>query len=201
MSATVEFYYDLVSPNTYMANQLIPSIAERTGARLKYIPVLLGGIMKATGNTPPFILHANVKEKMDYSVVELDRFVRKHKLNAYQFNPHFPLNSLLLMRGAIAAELQGQLIEYLEAGERLVWEKGLKMDDPEVFKDGFTSAGLDGASLLAQTQSGEVKRRLMANTEAAVARGVFGVPSFFVGNEMFFGKDRLTELEEEIGVT
>ena len=154
--------------------------------------------MKATGNTPPFILHAPVKEKMAYGALELERFVKRHALRRYKFNTHFPMNSLLMMRGAIAAENQGNLLAYLNAGERLVWELGLKMDDPEVFVAGFTAEGLNGAELLESTQDADVKRRLIANTEAAVARGVFGVPTFFVGDEMYFGKDRLNGLEEEI---
>ena len=198
MSVTVDFYYDLVSPNTYMANQVVPDLAKRTGAQFTYIPVLLGGIMKATGNTPPFILHAPVKEKMAYGALELERFVKRHALRRYKFNTHFPMNSLLMMRGAIAAENQGNLLAYLNAGERLVWELGLKMDDPEVFVAGFTAEGLNGAELLESTQDADVKRRLIANTEAAVARGVFGVPTFFVGDEMYFGKDRLNGLEQEI---
>ena len=198
MSVTVDFYYDLVSPNTYMANQVVPDLAKRTGAQFAYIPVLLGGIMNATGNTPPFILHAPVKEKMAYGALELERFVKRHALRRYKFNTHFPMNSLLMMRGAIAAENQGNLLAYLNAGERLVWEQGLKMDDPEVFVAGFTAEGLNGAELLESTQDADVKRRLIANTEAAVARGVFGVPTFFVGDEMYFGKDRLNGLEQEI---
>ncbi|MEO1304325.1 MAG: 2-hydroxychromene-2-carboxylate isomerase [Pseudomonadota bacterium] len=198
MPVTVDFYYDLVSPNTYMANQVVPDLAKRTGAHFNYIPVLLGGIMRATGNTPPFILHAPVKEQMAYGALELERFVKKHALRNYKFNTHFPLNALLMMRGAIAAEHQGKLLEYLKAGERLVWEQGLKMDDPEVFLAGFTAQGLNGAELLESTQDSEVKHGLIANTEAAVARGVFGVPTFFVGDEMYFGKDRLRDLEEEI---
>ena len=198
MSVTVDFYYDLVSPNTYMANQVVPDLAKRTGAQFTYIPVLLGGIMKATGNTPPFILHAPVKEKMAYGALELERFVKRHALRRYKFNTHFPMNSLLMMRGAIAAENQGNLLAYLNAGERLVWELGLKMDDPEVFVAGFTAEGLNGAELLESTQDADVKRRLIANTEAAVARGVFGVPTFFVGDEMYFGKARLNGLEQEI---
>lgn len=198
MTVTLDFYYDLVSPNTYMANQVLPDIADRTGARINYIPCFLGAVMKATNNQPPFVTYANVKGKMAYGGIEIERFVKKHDLKKYKFNPHFPLNSLLMMRGAIAAEMDGKLEEYLAAGEKLTWEQGLKMDDPEVFVEGFTSLGFDGAALLEKTQDPAVKAKLIENTEAAVARGIFGVPTYFVGDEMYFGKDRLIDLEEEI---
>lgn len=198
MSATVEFYYDLASPNSYMANKVLKGVLERTGASVTYKPVLLGGVFKATNNQAPWITFAPVKEKMAYGAREMERFVKKHGLTEYKFNPHFPLNTLILQRGMAAAELAGDLEAYVAAGECLVWERGLKMDDPEVFAEGFSSEGLDGATLLAKTQDPTVKEKLKINTEEAVSRGVFGVPTFFVGDEMFFGKDRLIDLEEEI---
>lgn len=135
---------------------------------------------------------------MTYNMLEMDRFIKKHGLTEYRLNPHFPLNGLMLSRGAVAAEMNGDLEAYVEAGQKLVWEQGLKMDDPAVFIQGFTAEGLDGAKLAAQTQDQAVKDRLLANTNAAVDRGIFGIPTFFVGDEMFFGKDRLLDLEEEI---
>lgn len=198
MSVVVDFYHDLASPNAYLSNKVLKGILARTGATVKYRPILLGGVFKATNNQAPWITYAPVKPKMDYMMVEMERFIKKHQLNDYKFNPHFPLNTLMLSRGAVAADMNGELEAYITAGEKLVWEQGLKMDDPEVFIDGFTKEGLDGAMLAKQTQDQAVKNQLMANTNAAVERGIFGVPTFFVGGEMFFGKDRLIDLEEEI---
>ncbi len=198
MSATIEYFYDVVSPNCYLANRLLPAIAERHGATIRYVPMLLGGVMKATNNKPPFVAFADCKPKMAYGQVEMARFIRKHQLTSFKMNPHFPMNSLLMMRAAAAAEMDGALPEYIAAAERLTWEQGLKMDDPEVFATGLTAEGLDGAGLLARTQDQPVKDRLIANTEQAVERGCFGAPTYFVGEEMFFGKDRLVELEDEL---
>lgn len=198
MTSTVEFYYDLASPNSYMANKVLPSILGRTGSEVVYRPILLGGVFKATGNQAPWITFGPVKEKMAYGALELDRFVKKHGLTAYSLNPHFPLNTLILQRGMVAAELAGNLAEYIAVCEGLVWEKGLKLDDPEIFVSGLTSAGLDGQALLEQTQNPEVKKALIEKTEAAVARGIFGAPTFFVGDEMYFGKDTLAQVEEAL---
>jgi 2-hydroxychromene-2-carboxylate isomerase len=198
MTVNIEFYYDLASPNAYLSNRVLQRMLDGRDARLSYIPVLLGGIFKQTNNQAPFVAFGRVRQKMDYLMLEMDRFIRKHGLSDYNFNPHFPLNTLMLSRGAVAAEMNGELEAYIAAGETLVWEQGLKMDDPEVFVEGFTAEGLDGAKLAAQTQEQAVKDRLVANTTAAVERGVFGVPTFFVGDEMYFGKDRLAEVEEAV---
>lgn len=198
MTAVIDFYYDLASPNSYMASRVLPQILERTGATANYIPCLLGGIFKATGHQAPWMTFANVKPKMAFSMVEFQRFIKKHNLTRFQMNPHFPLNTLMIMRGAVAADAQGKLEAYIEAGERLLWEDGVNLQDPEVFVEKLTEQGLDGAALLAKTQDAEVKAKLIENTNAAVERGVFGVPTFFLGDEMFFGKDQLRDLEDEL---
>lgn len=198
MAKTVDFIFDFGSPNAYLAYKTLPPILERTDAKLNIIPCLLGGIFKATGNKPPMIAFGDVKGKLDYDRVEMTRFITKHALTRFKFNPNFPVNTLILMRGAIAAETNGQLTAYVEAGLSAMWEDGLKMDDPEIFAKTMTAAGLDGAALLARTQDPGVKAKLAANTESAVVRGAFGVPTFYVGDEMFFGKDRLAQLEEEL---
>jgi len=141
---------------------------------------------------------ADVKGKLDYDRLEIVRFIKKHGLSDFEFNPNFPVNTLLLMRGAIIAGMDGKLVEYVEAGLKHMWQEGRKMDDPEVFVSAMTEAGFDGAFLLERTQDPQVKAQLIANTEAAVARGAFGIPTFYVGEEMFFGKDRLAQLEEEL---
>ena len=136
-----------------------------------------------------------VKGKLEYENLETRRFIKKHGLTAFKMNPHFPVNTLILMRGAIYAEREGFLDAYVEAGLKAMWEDGQKMDDPEVFVSVMNDAGLDGAAILAGTQEPDVKAGLIANTEAAVGRGVFGIPTFFVGHEMYFGKNTLGEVE------
>ena len=198
MPRTVEFIFDFGSPNAYLAGKVLPAVAARTGAEVKLVPCLLGGIFKLTGNQPPMVAFGGVKGKLDYEALETRRFVQKHGLSAYRFNPHFPVNTLLIMRGLIAAQRAGAGDRYLDAVLAAMWEDGEKMDDPEVFVRVLDAAGLDGQTLLAATQDAEVKAELMANTEAAAARGVFGIPTFFVGEEMFFGKDRLAQVEEAL---
>ncbi len=198
MTQTVDFIFDFASPNAYFCHKVLPQIAERTGANFNYIPCLLGGIFKATSNQAPMMAFANVKGKLDYEMLEINRFIAKHGLSDFTFNSHFPVNSLMLIRGAIALNGDEQQSDYIDAGLRLLWEDDKKMDDPEVFVAELSAAGFDGAAILAKTQDPDVKAQLMANTNAAVERGSFGVPTFYVGPEMFFGKDRLGQLEEEI---
>lgn len=196
MSATIEFIFDFGSPNAYLAYRALAPILERTGARLVINPCLLGGIFKATGNVAPGVAFAAVKGKLDYEMLEIRRFIARHGIEKFRFNPNFPVNTLMLMRGLIAAREAGVEASYLEMGVKGLWEEGLKLDDQEVLARRIDSAGLDAASLLAAAQTDRVKLRLADNTAAAVARGVFGVPTFFVGADMFFGKDRLAQVEE-----
>jgi 2-hydroxychromene-2-carboxylate isomerase len=201
MSATVDFIFDFASPNAYLAYRALPPILERTGAQLMINPCLLGGIFKATGNVAPAVAFAPIKGKLEYEMLELRRFVAKHRIAKFRFNPHFPVNSLMLMRGFLAAREAGVEADYIEMGLEGLWEEGLKLDDPQVLARRIDSAGLDSASLLAAAQTDRVKLKLADNTAAAVARGVFGVPTFFVGDDMFFGKDRLGQVEEAIAAT
>ena len=194
----VEFLFDFGSPNAYFSHKVIPGIEKRTGATFEYVPVLLGGLFKLTNNQPPMVAFGGVKGKLAYEQRESERFVARHGLTAYTFNPFFPVNTLLLMRMAVAAERAGNLLPYVDAAFHHMWEAPKKMDDPDVVRAALTESGLDAEALLAAAQTPEVKQGLMANTEAAAARGVFGSPSFFVGGEMFFGKDRLRDVEEEI---
>lgn len=198
MPATVDFIFDFASPNAYLAYKALPGIVERTGATFAINPCLLGGIFKATGNQAPFMAYAKIRNKLDYERLELQRFIERHGLTAFRLNPNFPVKTLILMRGAIAAQEQGILEPYVEAGLRHMWEEGLKMDEPEVFAEAMNAAGLDGDGLLERTQDPAIKEKLAANTEAAVERGAFGIPTFFVGKQMFFGKERLGQVEEEI---
>lgn len=198
MAATIDFIFDFASPNAYLVHRPLVEVARRTGSRVNLIPCLLGGIFKATNNQAPMMAFGNVKGKLDYDRLEMMRFIDKHGLTGFRMNPHFPVNTVLLQRGALAAERDGQLDAYVEAGLKAMWEDGLKMDDPEVFAKAMTDAGLDGAALLEATQDPAIKQKLIDNTTAAVERGAFGIPTFYVGKEMFFGKERLGQVEEEV---
>jgi len=198
MSKTVEFIFDFGSPNAYLAWHAIQPILARTGAALDITPCLLGGIFKLTGNQAPWMSYANVKGKLDYERLEMTRFISLHGLSKFKMNPHFPVNTLILMRGAIAAKQGGVLEPYVKAGLTAMWEDGDNMSDPAVFAAVMTKAGLDGAGLLAAAQDPAVKSKLADNTDRAVARGVFGIPTFFVEDDMFFGKDRLDQVEAAI---
>ena len=159
------------------------------------VPCLLGGIFKATGNQSPVQAYAGVKGKLDYFRLEIQRFVEKHELRNFSFNPNFPVNTLTMMRGAIVAEMDGRLADYVEAGMTHMWEQGMKMDDPEVFASAMTKAGFEGQAMLERMQDPMVKAKLVNHTAGAVDRGAFGIPTFYVGDEMYFGKDRLEEVE------
>lgn len=198
MSKKVEYLFDFGSPNAYLAGKALPAIEARTGAKFAYVPVLLGGIFKATGNVSPAISEAGIKNKPEYGALEIQRFIKKHGLTKFKFNSHFPVNTLQIMRGAIAAEMDGILPKYFEVVAAAMWEQSLKMDDPDVIKTALDAGGIDGAHILARIQDADVKAKLIANTEDAVARGAFGIPTFFVDGEIYFGKDRLREVEEAI---
>jgi 2-hydroxychromene-2-carboxylate isomerase len=198
MTPKVEFHFDFGSPNAYLVHKLIPQVENRTGAKFAYVPILLGGVFKLTNNQPPMVQFKDVVSKQNYQRLEMVRFVRKHGLSQFRMNPHFPVNTVQIMRGAVAAEMDGQLAKYVDAVFRHMWEEGKKMDDPEVIRAALDGAGLDGARTLARIQDQAVKDRLLENTQASVARGTFGAPTFFVGDEIFFGKDRLRDVEEEI---
>lgn len=194
----VEFLFDFGSPNAYFAHRVIPEIERRTGVKFEYVPVLLGGIFKLTNNRPPAIAFGGIKNKMDYEMLEIRRFIARHGLTQFHFNPNFPVNTLTLMRMAVAAERDGILAQYVEAAFHHMWEAPKKMDEPSIIRDALVESGLDAERLLARAQEPEIKGNLLANTEAAVARGAFGIPTFFVENEIYFGKDRLRDVEDAI---
>jgi 2-hydroxychromene-2-carboxylate isomerase len=199
MTATVEFHFDFGSPNAYLSHRVIPEIERRTGASFRYVPVLLGGVFKATNNRSPGEAFAGIRNKLEYERRETERFVRRNGITGFNRNPFFPVNTLRIMRGAVAAEMDGTLAAYVEAVFHHMWEQPKKMDEPDVIRAALNQSGLDGAAILARTEDPAVKRRLIENTESSVARGTFGSPTFFVGEEIWFGKDRLREVEEAIG--
>ena len=193
----VEFHFDFGSPNAYLSHVVIPQIEQRTGVTFEYVPILLGGIFKLTNNQSPVMAYANIRNKMDYERREMSRFIQRHGISRFRFNPHFPVNTLLLMRGAVAAKRAGILPTYTDAMFPAMWEDGKKMDDPEVVRATLQQAGLDPA-LLDQAQDQAVKDELARNTERSVERGSFGAPTFFIDDEMYFGKNTLREVEDEI---
>jgi 2-hydroxychromene-2-carboxylate isomerase len=201
MTRTIDFIFDFASPNGYFALHGLKGVAERTGASVNLIPCLLGGIFKATGNQAPFVAFGGVKGKLDYEMLEIRRFVARHSLTAFRMNPNFPVNSLTAMRGLCAVAPGPDFDRYVAAVSAGFWERGLAMGDAAVLSSVLNEAGLDGEAILARAQTDAVKAILAANTEAAVARGVFGVPTFFVGEEMFFGKERLDQLEALLSAT
>ncbi len=198
MTPRVEFHFDFGSPNAYFSHKVIPDIEARTGVKFVYVPVLLGGVFKLTNNQAPMLQFKDIKGKNEYGRLEIARFIKKHKLAAFKMNPHFPVNTVQIMRGAVLAERDGFLAPYANAVFHHMWEAPKKMDDAEVIRAALDGSGLDGAAVLAGIQAQAVKDRLMVNTESSVARGNFGSPTFFVDDEMFFGKDRLRDVEDEI---
>jgi len=198
VSVAVEFHFDFGSPNAYLAHRVIPAIESRTGVRFRHFPILLGGVFKATGNASPAVTLQGIRNKPEYQALEMRRFLRQHGIDDFHFNPHFPVNTLQLMRGCFVAERMGCFERYVDEIFRQMWSAPKKLDDPEVLRAALEESGLDAKRLLEGIQAPEVKQALIANTESSVARGVFGAPSFFVGPELFFGKDRLREVEEEI---
>lgn len=194
----VEFHFDVASPNVYLAHCVIPAIEARTDAHFRYLPILLGGVFKLTGNRSPIEAFAGVRNKLEYERLETDRFVCRHELARFRPNPHFPVNSLRLMRGAVAADMDGTLMEYLGVVFHYLWEDPKKLDDADVLRETLDASGLDGARTLQRTDDPAVKQQLIANTEQSVARGSFGAPTFFVGDQIYFGKDRLRDVEEAI---
>lgn len=195
--ATLEFYYDIVSPNAYLAYKALPALQQRTGVTIEAKPCLLGGVFKATNNQSPMQAFAQVRNKMDYEMLEIKRFVQKHQL-PFKMNPNFPLNSLYMMRGAVVAHKLGYQEAYMQAMFVAMWEDGRKLGDLAEIEKVLIENKLDYDAILADIAAEETKQQLIANTDKLVERGGFGLPTFFVGNEMWFGKERLRDIEEFI---
>jgi 2-hydroxychromene-2-carboxylate isomerase len=194
----VEFHFDFGSPNAYLAELALGGIEKRTGVKFDYVPVLLGGVYKATNNMSPFESLRGIRNKPEYQALESRRFIQRHNITSFRTNPFFPVNTLMLMRGAVAAKFENMFEPYFRAAYHHMWEDPKKMDDLEVFRNAFILSGIDIDRLIARAQQDDVKKRLIDNTADAVARGSFGSPTFFVGKEMFFGKDQLRDVEESI---
>ncbi len=199
MPREIEFQYDFGSPNAFLVHRAIPAIEARGKVFFRYVPVLLGGIFKAIGNQSPMASYGHISAKREYDQLEMERFMARHAIVGFAMNPHFPVNSLLAMRGAIAAEALGIAADYREAMFKAMWQDGAKLDDPEIWQSILNEAGLPSQALMQGAGDVANKQKLVANTQNAVACGVFGSPTFFLGEEMWFGKDRLRDVVEAAG--
>lgn len=197
----VEFHFDYGSPNCYLAHRVIPGIEKRTGAKFEYIPILLGGVFKSTNNQSPMMAFKDVRNKLRYQQAETRRFVARHGLSKFAANSHFPVNTLQMMRGTCGLVGKPDFMTYVEVLFCAMWENSKKMDDPEVITATLDAAGLDGKGFMALTQDANAKALLLSNTEKSVERGTFGAPTFFVDDDIFFGKDTLDEVERMIGAS
>lgn len=195
MSKTLEFFFDLGSPTTYLAYTQLPGICAETGSQLVYQPILLGGIFKATGNASPITIPA----KGRYMLQDLARYAKRYDV-PLKFNPHFPINTLTLMRAVTGIQLRQpeRFIDFIDCLFRALWVDGRNLGDPAVVAAVLAEHGFDPAQVLELTQDEEVKDTLKHKTEEAIARGVFGAPSLFVGQQLFFGQDRLDFVREAL---
>jgi 2-hydroxychromene-2-carboxylate isomerase len=203
MTNRIEFHFDFGSPNAYLAHRVIPAIEQRTGTRFSYVPILLGGVFKATNNRSPAESLQGIRNKPDYQRLETERFIRRHAITGFRRNPFFPVNTLQIMRGAVAARQDGVFETYVAAMFHHMWEEPKKLDEPAIIAEALAASGLDdwgfdGAHFFERIQDPAVKAELLRNTEASVARGTFGAPTFFVGEAIYFGKDSLRDVEEAI---
>ena len=196
--AKVEFHFDFGSPNAYLSHLFIPEIENRTGVKFDYVPILLGGVFKLTNNRSPAESLVGIKNKPTYERLETQRFIKRHGITRYRMNPFFPINTLVLMRGAIAAQTLGTFERYVDEMFRHMWGDPKKMDDPAVMHAALKESGLENDRFFELIQAAEIKERLLQNTQRSVDRGTFGAPTFFVDDEIFFGKDRLRDVEEFI---
>ncbi len=194
----IEFHFDFGSPNAYLSHLVIPGIEARTGATFEYVPILLGGVFKLTNNRSPAESLAGIRNKPEYQRLETEKFIRRHAITRFRPNPFFPVNTLMLMRGAVAAQRIGAFDAYVDAMFHHMWGEPKKLDDPQILRAAMEEAGLDAEHIFQLMQTQPVKDELLANTQRSVDRGCFGSPTFFVGEEIYFGKDRLRDVEEAI---
>jgi len=197
MGKSIELIFDFVSPNAYLAWYPLKELAKRCDANIVVTPVFLSGMHKLTGNAPPMIRDADVKGKNAYGTLEMNRFIKKHGLTKWKLNPKFPFNSITLQRLLLTVENdeRGALVEALLPP---IWEEGLDVTDIEALGKALSDAGYDAEALLQKTQDANIKQTLMDNTENAVERGSFGIPTFYIDGEMYFGKERLGQMEEQL---
>ena len=194
----LEYHFDFASPNCYYSHKVIPAIEQRTGETFEYFPILLGGVFKLTNNRSPMEALAGIRNKPEYNTIETARFVRKHGIGEFRMNPQFPVNTLHIMRGAVFAKTRDYFERYVDEVFACMWERQLNMADPAVIAKALLDAGLPADDIIAGSQDPEIKLTLIENSNASVERGCFGAPTFFVNDQIFFGKDKLRDVEGEI---
>jgi len=194
--ANIEFHYDFGSPNAYLVHKVIPSVTGKTGIEFEYVPILLGGVFKATNNVSPAVSLKGIRNKPEYQSIETKRFCATHGISAQVPNPHFPVNTLKMMRGAVYAREQEYYLRYVDALYRGMWEQALKLDEDDVIAATLSAAALPAEEIMSAIADPVIKQRLIENTEGSVGRGTFGSPTFFVGDEIYFGKDKLRDAIE-----
>lgn len=198
MAKKFEFLFDVGGANAYLTHKILPAYCAEHDLEAIYTPILLGGVFKATGNSAPTVRYADAPAKWAYEQLEFQRFISRYNIKEFRMNPHFPVNSLLAMRTITGAVGSDAFLSTVDALMRGMWENGLDLAQPEEMMAALDEVGLDGKSLVARADDPEVKAALIAQTERAVARGVFGVPTFFTGDQMFWGKERLGQLAEAL---
>ncbi len=194
----LEFHYDFGSPNAYLVHKVIPATAAKTGIEFEYVPVLLGGVFKATNNVSPAVSLQGIRNKPQYQRIETERFCRAHGIQPQVPNPHFPVNTLKMMRGAVFARSTSFYMRYVDAMYAAMWEQALKMDEDDVIAAALERAGLPTREIFAGMADPAIKQQLIEQTEASVKRGTFGSPTIYAGGEIFFGKDKLRDAIESI---
>jgi 2-hydroxychromene-2-carboxylate isomerase len=192
----IEFHYDFGSPNSYLVHKVIPKVASDTGIKFEYVPILLGGVFKSTNNVSPAVSLQGIKNKPHYAQIETQRFCATQGIAPQVANPHFPVNTLKMMRGAVYAATTDYYEKYIEAMYGAMWEQALKMDEDELIATALTNAGLPADEIMNGMVDPVVKKSLIEKTEQSVSRGTFGSPTLFVGDEIFFGKDKLRDAIE-----
>ena len=193
MTKKIEFFFDVGSPYTYLGHTQLPALVAKTGAEILWRPILLGGILKAIDNVSP----ANIQTKAAHMNTDLERHAARYGV-PFLFNPHFPIFTIALMRGAIVAQEGGFLAPYLDAVYKAIWVDAKNMNEPDVVGRVLSEAGLDATAIFARVQEQDIKDKLKANTVEAVSRGAYGAPTFFVGADMYFGQDRLDFVAEAL---
>ena len=194
----IEFVFDFASPNAYLVHKTLPIYLADHDVKIRYVPALLGGVFKLTGNSAPMVAFAHIRGKLEYENLEIQRFIEKHRLNKFRMNPHFPVNTLTMMRGATFAQDKDWYMDYVSICFAAMWEDELLMSDTNVIAQALEAYNLDAKAILEACQDQTIKDQLVKTTDSVVERGVFGIPTMFIGEEMFFGKERLRQLAEAL---
>ncbi|MFT5014991.1 MAG: 2-hydroxychromene-2-carboxylate isomerase [Patiriisocius sp.] len=194
----IEFHYDFGSPNAYLVHKVIPAVSAKHGVEFEYVPILLGGVFKATNNVSPGVSLQGITNKPDYQRIETDRFCATHQIKPQVANPFFPVNTLKMMRGAIYARDKDFYAQYIDAMYGAMWEQALKMDEDDLIVSTLDAAGLPTQDIITGMSDPSVKQGLIQNTESSVGRGTFGSPTLFVGDDIYFGKDKLRDAVEAV---